>query len=418
MKRWYKELLMLCLGMILSLHSAYPAFAATDGEIKKISIKVTSSVTAGSGAGTVSATTDSTDYVVDSCDFLDGKNEWKPGDIPKVEIYLNAVDGNTFSKSIKTSKVSVKGAKIYTVKLLDEETSARVVVKLDAVEGTLGTITEAYWDSNTLGKAHWEEVENANAYELKLYRGNSTVHKIDKITSTSVNLYSYMNKKGSYTFRVRAIPRNEKEKDYLEGSDWVESEELDIDERQASHASTIGNNSSSTVTTNTSRGNNSGGPASQAIQGATGSPVASNEQFGWIQTSVGWWYKNPDNSYTRNNWQLIDGKWYFFDMGGYMVTGRQRIEGKEYYFNRNGEMVVGWVEDNRQWYLYSLTGEMMTGWVDLGGTWYYLNPDGTRASGWLQWKGLWYYLNPEDGRMMTNTIIDQRYLSPDGVWIS
>jgi len=97
----------------------------------------------------------------------------------------------------------------------------------------------------------------------------------------------------------------------------------------------------------------------------------------WIKDSIGWWYKNVDNSYPANKWQLINGKWYFFQKTGYMA--------------------VGWIYDNHKWY--------------------YLNEDGSMKTGWFLDKGIWYYLN-ENGDMAVNcTTPDGYQVDQNGAWI-
>ena len=50
----------------------------------------------------------------------------------------------------------------------------------------------------------------------------------------------------------------------------------------------------------------------------------------WLKSSNGrWWYKHGDGSYTRNNFEVIDGDTYYFDDHGYMVTGWKEVNGKE-----------------------------------------------------------------------------------------
>lgn len=60
----------------------------------------------------------------------------------------------------------------------------------------------------------------------------------------------------------------------------------------------------------------------------------------WIQDGKGWWYKNIDGSFTKNNWQYIRSKWYFFDEEGYMKTGWISWEDKLYYCADSGAMLV------------------------------------------------------------------------------
>lgn len=58
----------------------------------------------------------------------------------------------------------------------------------------------------------------------------------------------------------------------------------------------------------------------------------------WVQDSVGWWYKHTDGSYTKCDWEQIDGKWYYFDYKGYMCTGWIQVKGKEYLLYSDGSM--------------------------------------------------------------------------------
>lgn len=408
MKTGFKRSIGIALIMLLSCCFMQIVYAAQSGEqINKISIKVTSSVKEGTTTGIVSATTGSSEYSIASCEFKSEPNgSWKPGDIPKVSIVLEADSDYYFNKSIRSSKVSLSGADYSSIKFSEDAKTVTLTVKLDKVEGTLSNVGGASWNSSVLGKAEWDDVENANAYELKLYKGGNVVYKIDRITTTSVNLFPYMTRKGSYYYRVRAIPRNSSEKDYLTESQWVESGELEIDTRQAARAESIGNSGS--TASGTSHSSNSGGPGSQP---------SSSSQYGWIKNNDGWWYKNVDGSYPKNGWQLINGKWYLFDVNGYMKTGWQRYEGNMYYLTRNGDMQTGWLEDNRLWYYFLPNGEIAVDWVNVDGKWYFMNQNGTMRSGWIQWKGYWYYLNPMDGSMAVNTYINQYYVNADGIWI-
>lgn len=64
-------------------------------------------------------------------------------------------------------------------------------------------------------------------------------------------------------------------------------------------------------------------------------PISKGE---WLQDEVGWWYKHADGSYTKCDWEQIDGKWYYFDYKGYMCTGWIQVKGKDYLLYSNGEM--------------------------------------------------------------------------------
>ena len=60
----------------------------------------------------------------------------------------------------------------------------------------------------------------------------------------------------------------------------------------------------------------------------------------WIKDDTGWWYKHSDGSYTKQDFEQIDGEWYYFDYKGYMVTGWLYLTstGCNYLFDSNGHM--------------------------------------------------------------------------------
>lgn len=52
---------------------------------------------------------------------------------------------------------------------------------------------------------------------------------IPKVIATNYDFYPLMTTAGTYQFRVRAIPKDTEETAYITSSDWVYSDELDID---------------------------------------------------------------------------------------------------------------------------------------------------------------------------------------------
>lgn len=53
----------------------------------------------------------------------------------------------------------------------------------------------------------------------------------------------------------------------------------------------------------------------------------------WIQSGNRWWYRHEDGGYTRNGFEMINGKTYYFDAAGWMVTGWKQVGEDWYYFN-------------------------------------------------------------------------------------
>ena len=130
-------------------------------------------------------------------------------------------------------------------------------------------------------------------------------------------------------------------------------------------------------------GSHSGGSAAKASQKSTSIPQGS---ISWQRDNKGWWIKNSDGSYPRNEWKLVNNSWYFFDSQGYMFTGWLNISGSWYYLNTDEG---------------SNNGKMVTGWRAVSGKWYYLST-ATDGSG---------------GKMLLNTIIDGYRLGADGAWV-
>lgn len=199
-------------------------------------------------------------------------------------------------------------------------------------------------------------------------------------------------------------------------------------------------------------------------------------EAGWVKSGSRWWYRHSDGSYTKSDWELINGKWYYFDASGWMVTGWklvnnkwyymsgsgamvtgwqklgkvwyyltgsgamatgwQKINGAWYYLDTSGAMLTGWQKINRTWYCMNGSGAMVTGWQKIGGIWYYLDESGAMATGWRQIGGSWYYMNgsgamltgwqkiggdwyylDESGKMAADTWIGSYYVNASGVWV-
>ncbi|WP_270643819.1 N-acetylmuramoyl-L-alanine amidase [Merdimonas faecis] len=197
----------------------------------------------------------------------------------------------------------------------------------------------------------------------------------------------------------------------------------------------------------------------------------------WILSGNRWWYRHGDGSYTKSDWEKIDGKYYYFDNAGWMVTGWQLIEGKWYYMDGSGVKVtnawignyyvdgsgvmatdtwignyyvdengvwvpgkqkdVGWIQSgekwwyrhsdgsytvsnwekiNGQWYYFDSAGWMVTGWIVLGDSWYYMEASGAMHKGWLEEGGNKYYLNPEANSSGAEGVMLTGYQKIDGEW--
>ena len=98
----------------------------------------------------------------------------------------------------------------------------------------------------------------------------------------------------------------------------------------------------------------------------------------WITSGNRKWYRHADGSYTKNDWEVINGKYYRFDNEGWMVTGWKKINDIWYYMDKT-------------------TGERY-------------------GKGWHWIDGNCYYMNA-NGEMAVDTWIDGYYVDASGKWI-
>ena len=158
----------------------------------------------------------------------------------------------------------------------------------------------------------------------------------------------------------------------------------------------------------------------------------------WVRSGNRWWYCHRDGSYTKDDWEAINGVWYYFDQSGWMVTGWLKKPEGWYYLNPStGAMATGWANVNRKWYFLNSAGRMVTGWLSRPSGWYYLSDSGAMATGWQYIRNAWYYLEEGNGNMVTgwkqvgnnwyylqssgamaaNTWIGDYYVNGSGVWV-
>ena len=163
-------------------------------------------------------------------------------------------------------------------------------------------------------------------------------------------------------------------------------------------------------------GGSGGGSASGGSGGSGGTPMVLGadrnllSNVNWQRDAKGWWILNPDGTYPKAQWLLLNNRWYYFNQEGYMLTGWLFYNNAWYYFEEK--------EGGEQ-------GKMSVGWKEIRGFWYYFSEEvgvenGKMRTGWQEVKGKWYYLNPEsgaeNGKMLFNTKVDGYILGTDGAW--
>lgn len=308
---------------VLAAIFAGSAMAAEDREkISSIELTVDSNVVVGDESGDVSVTAGDARYYVEDVALVNDTGEWYNGDVPQVAITLEA-RSNYYFGSMSSSKVKLRGDDAKYVKSRREDSSSTLIVtiKLDALVGSLD-LDDVYWEDEESTTARWEPAAGAKHYQVRLYRGNSSVGETVTTGGTSYNFADRITREGEYYFKVRSVSSDDSR------GEWYESDYIYVDDQMLDDI----------------RSGRYGGSYA-------GAPV----QDKWIEDHVGWWYRYADGSYPVNGWRLINNVWYYFDNVGYMQTG--------------------WIPYKGLWYYcHPESGAMMTNTIVEGK--YYVNSDG------------------------------------------
>ncbi len=192
----------------------------------------------------------------------------------------------------------------------------------------LDKVSDPYWDEDDRTVAIWDEVEDANQYQVYLYRDDSKVAEI-KTKKTKYNFKSKMMVEGDYTFRVKALAKGKSYSD----SNW--SEYSDSCYISADYVEYLKNGSK--IDTENS------GPGAKGTDQSTSGQTGALNSGAWVSDANGWWYRNADGTYPVNTWfqDAASGSWYFMNEQGYMVTGWIDLNGSRYYCGESGAMYTG-----------------------------------------------------------------------------
>ena len=255
-------------------------------------------------------------YGIEKAEWVTSKNkELKVGDKPRMKVWLEASDyeerrfkGGYYSSNVKISGGTFISASISNRKLI-------VTLELSPIKGQFEAPDEVFWNSGGYGRARWRlsGADDSYRYEVALYRGNSQVHKAET-TGTSYNFYPYMTKAGSYSFRVRVIPKNADEEKYGKRSEWVSSDEIYLAQEDVSDGN---------------------------VQNPDTTPSGGMLNVGWNKSGNLWFFRYPDGTCPKDEWLAWEGKWYLFDANGWMLTGWQVRNGQSYYLDESGADVAG-----------------------------------------------------------------------------
>lgn len=409
-RHWH--LLVLISTLLFLIGGSFASYAASRKTINKVTIDLNLDLEAGQDMPDLTAGKDSEHnvragnerYEATEAQWVSStKKEVEIGKTYTLKVYLDATDSDTygFSGTYKSSNVTVKNGTFVSASRKGYDTLV-VTVKTKPVKGEYEAPENAEWKEKQLGLAVWDKVDGVDTYDITLYRGNSSVYKVKEFKGTRIDFYPYMTSAGTYSFKVRAVPKNSDAKDYAKSSDWTESDEIYIAKEAVSSGS------GKVDYNNTNNANNTGNNTTT--------------QVGWIQDGSRWWYRYPDGSFQKDSWLQVNNIWYLFDKDGWMLTSWQESNGNWYYLDGSGALQTGWIQATNGWYFLNPGPDGVLGamyknqWLDHNGKRYRLGESGVMCERWNQVDGNWYYFYPGDGGMAVNTNIDTFYVGADGVW--
>lgn len=223
--------------------------------------------------GTVQADSSSKEFTVEGAEYTKRDDQWNYGEQPVAEVELSANTDYRFS-STNRGVFSISGcnARFQSARIEDDGSTMILQVSFPSIDGALPAVTAVSWDGDT---AVWDGVSGAGSYEVQLYR-NDKLLTTQTSKEASLDLSSYINVEGDYTFSVRAAGSYRSQ-----SGSWSErSEAHTILYEDAWH-------------------------------------IANGE---WEKKPNGWRYVYKNGAYPVSTWRCINEAWYFFNEEGYMES--------------------------------------------------------------------------------------------------
>lgn len=401
------------------------------------------------------------------------------GGTPNVEIYLTSMEKERsndyytyyyFSGTYDNTNVHVSGGDFVSARP-EGNYALRVVIALKGIRGTYQAPASPAWSASTLGLAVWSAPSSTSGYyKVSLFKdGVKTANLITD--QTSLNLYPYMTRTGSYHFEVSTIPYTTNQKNGKESS-AVTSSSLNINEGETSDGTgqytdskyLINNNNvlnGSQLTGNTGGTADAGNAYNQgtvytvynsnngqttvlpgyenisSANGASSSNTGSYTTGNWYKEGNYWYFRTSNGSKVCSDWLIWKNAYYRFDADGKMLTGfYNKDDYATYYLANSGALKTGWVLINNSWYFMNpQVGEYYglmykNAVVNIGDKSYYFDAEGKMRTGWVIIKDAngidqYYYFYPKTAENGNNyghmakgtTILDGLTIAADGHWV-
>lgn len=325
MKKQYRRMFWM-MALCLSLGLSFTSFgAARKKTINSVYLYITSYIEAGTQDDYVNVVCQSRHCYVDEVEVTNvPKDEWESDDKPRLKITLWADDDYSFVSGIGTDKIQLSGdtGKVTSVSR-NGKGKLTIAVTLNALDGYTGEhmldIDNLEWDETT-GYGYWEGADEADRYEVRLFRNDAEV--TSSRVKTSKTYYDFsprLTRNGYYTFKVRAVYREDEKGDWKTSDRWYVSSKAaaDLSDGKAILPEDGGTDSQS----------------SQQPKGPGDLAETGSSKGEWKQDETGWWYVRPDQTYPVSQWSYIGDKWYYFGADGYMKTGWICLDEKWYFLD-------------------------------------------------------------------------------------
>lgn len=330
--------------------------------ITEICLNVSSDIVPGNSGGQVSISADGGNFRVGTAEVLNENDDWMGGMTPRVSVELYADSGYYFAETSKGAfRFTGDAASYVTARRKDNKETLVVTIKLDRLENGDLTLTGARWEESD-GTAAWDNNPRAKRYEVRLYRGNSSVTSTRTANDNYYHFGGSITRRGDYYFEVRAVGSGSEKGDWISSDSWyvsaAKADDLSDSYSYDGPGDSFYNDSRGPGVSGSSYyGEQSGGPGVRSSGGSGRSPgVITGSGNHWCLDQYGWWYQYADGSYPYNCWLCIDGKWYCFNESGYIR--------------------YGWIWNNQNWYYCGEDGALMANtrtpdgyYVGEGGVW-------------------------------------------------
>lgn len=280
---------LITLGTALFIMTFPLTSMAATSTIDNVSIDIISAGDSGDSDLDVVVATDSSMYHLDKAyDIEERDGDFKDIDRPTLVVRIKADNDNTFSKQAMKN-IKINGTQGTVIGGLMNETDIKVYIVFDALKDNNSnhslnvidlTVNGLEWDK-TKGTVRWDAVNEADDYQLRLYRGSGMISSF--ITKDpNYDLSAYITKEGKYSYQVRAVTDSS-----LKGT-WKKSDVFQVTSEEAARISF--------------------GKSKMGLEGP------------------------------GSRWQYKNDKWYFMNESGTMVTGWINWKSKWYYCGDDGAM--------------------------------------------------------------------------------